>query len=292
MRTFSAVLLLLLVSAVALAETPQAEEVNLSAAASICDAVKVIGTRFEKSSGIKVLVNCGGSSALAMQIRAGAPVDLFFSADDATMDGVEVLPGTRRELLTNTLVVMASIPVKPGAPSHTPHAPPMSASAVASSAPASPRSAKDVPRLATGFPRSAADLPRLGRIAIADPSSVPAGVYARHWLEQLGLWDKIAPNVIPTADVRAALAAVDGGNVDAAIVYRTDAALAKHARIAFEVAGPAAPHIRYPLAIMRSARHPVAARRFWSFLQTEQTLAVFRRLGFTVIAMGDAANPR
>lgn len=220
----------------------RAEEVDVSAAASLQDALRSIAATYERRTHDKVVFNFGASSTLAMQIRAGAPVDLFFSADEAKLDSIEIAPGTRRTLLSNTLVVMANRPLR------------------------SPR-----------------DLTRLGRIAIAEPSSVPAGVYARQWLQRLGLWQEILPRVIPTADVRAALAAVDGGNVDAAIVYRTDALLAKHAQIAFEVTGPDAPHIAYPVAIVRGARHPAAARRFWEYLQSAEAAAVFRKFGFPLM---------
>jgi molybdate transport system substrate-binding protein len=219
--------------------TTRAEEVDVSAAASLQDALRTIAATYERRMHDRVVFNFGASSTLAMQIRAGAPIDLFFSADEAKLDSVEIVTGTRRTLLSNTLVVIANRAI-----------------------------------------RSPSELTNLQRIAIAEPSTVPAGIYARQWLQRLGLWQELLPRVIPTADVRAALAAVDGGNVDAAIVYRTDALLAKHARIAFEVTGPNAPRIAYPLAIVRGARHPAAARRFWDYLQSPEAAAVFRRFGF------------
>lgn len=236
MKTLLAALLLVAFAA-------HAEEVDVSAAASLQDALRTIAANYERRSGDHVVFNFGASSTLAMQIRAGAPADLFFSADEAKMDAIDVEPGTRRTLLTNTLVVVANRPVR------------------------SPR-----------------ELASLARVAIAEPSSVPAGIYARQWLQKIGLWQELLPHVIPTADVRAALAAVDGGNVDAAIVYRTDALLAKHARIAFEVRGANAPRIAYPLALVRGARHAAAARRFWTYLQSAEAAAVFRKMGFPAFA--------
>lgn len=223
--------------------TVRAEEVDVSAAASLQDALRTIAATYERRTGDRVVFNFGASSTLAMQLRAGAPADLFFSADEAKMDSIDVAPGTRRTLLTNTLVVVANRAVR------------------------SPR-----------------ELASLRRVAIAEPSSVPAGIYARQWLQQLGLWQELLPHVIPTADVRAALAAVDGGNVDAAIVYRTDALLAKHARVAFEVTGANAPRIAYPLAIVRGARHAAAARRLWTYLQSDEAMKVFRKFGFPAFA--------
>jgi len=218
-----------------------AEEVDVSAAASLQDALRRIAATYERRSGDKVVFNFAASSTLAMQIRAGAPVDVFFSADEGTMDRVAIAPRTRRTLLSNTLVVMSTRAIL--------------------------------------TPRELVQLPR---IAIAEPSSVPAGIYARQWLQRLGLWQQVLPRVIPTSDVRAALAAVDGGNVDAAVVYRTDAVLAKRVRIAFAVTGPAAPRIAYPMAIIRGARHPAAARRFWTYLQSPEALTVFKEFGFVV----------
>ena len=82
---------------------------------------------------------------------------------------------------------------------------------------------------------SADDLVALPKVALADPAAVPAGVYAKKWLTGLGLWEKIEPKVVPTLDVRAALAAVESGAVPAAVVYRTDAAISKSVRIAYTV---------------------------------------------------------
>ena len=234
---------IILAALLLVASTLHAEEVDVSAAASLQDALRTIVRTYERRTHDHVVFNFGASSTLAMQIRAGAPVDLFFSADEAKLDAIEIMPGTRRTLLSNTLVVVANRAVR------------------------SPR-----------------DLTKLPRIAIAEPSSVPDGIYARQWLQRLGLWQEILPRVIPTADVRAALAAVDGGNVDAAIVYRTDALLAKHARIAFEVTGPNAPRIAYPMAIVRGARPPAAARRFWEYLQSAEAAAVFRKFGFPSVS--------
>jgi molybdate transport system substrate-binding protein len=221
----------------------RAAEVDVSAAASLQDALKTIAAAYEQRTGDHVVFNFAASSTLAMQIRAGAPVDLFFSADEAKMDSLGALidAGSRRNLLSNSLVVVSNRPL-----------------------------------------RSARDLPKLSRIAIAEPTSVPAGIYARQWLQRIGLWRDVLPHVIPTDDVRAALAAVEGGNVDAAIVYKTDAMMAKRARVAFEVTGRDAPAIAYPVALVRDARHRQAARRFWSYLQSDEAKQVFARYGFRV----------
>lgn len=234
------VLLLLL-----LAGCAQRSHLQVAAAASLEDALRQIGANYEKATHEHVDFVFGGSNALARQVRAGAPIDIFFSADEPTMNSIapEIVPGSRRDLLSNELAVVSLQPL-----------------------------------------RSIADLTRLNRIALADPSAVPAGVYARTYFERTGMWQAIRPRVIPMDNVRAALAAVDGGNADAAVVYRTDALLAKRAKIAFVVSGADAPHIRYPVAIVRRAADPAAAKRFLDYLSSTDAARVFRGFGFQVEA--------
>ena len=119
------------------------------------------------------------------------------------------------------------------------------------------------------------------RIALAEPSSVPAGVYSKRFLEAVGLWDAVAPKVIPTENVRAVLAAVESGDVDAGIVYRTDARISKRVRIAFEVPSSRGPAISYPFAAVKGAPHGAAARSFLEHLSSPEARAIFARHGFT-----------
>jgi len=126
--------------------------------------------------------------------------------------------------------------------------------------------------------RGLPDLARCNRIAIGDPSAVPAGVYAR---EALGaLWPSLSSRVIPCENVRAALAAVEAGNADAAIVYATDARMARRTRVAFAITP--GPRIVYPVAMVRDSPHRDAARRFVEFLRSKQGEEIFTRYGFTV----------
>jgi molybdate transport system substrate-binding protein len=124
------------------------------------------------------------------------------------------------------------------------------------------------------------DLRRAERIAIANPETVPAGAYAKEWLIRRGLWSAVAPHLIPTDNVRAALAAVESRNVDAGIVYRTDAKISRRVRVAFEIAD--GPPISYPGAVLRGAANPADARRFLDFLTSPYAQRVFRRYGFVV----------
>ena len=225
----------------------RAEEILVFGAASLTEALQEIGRAFEARTGVAARFSLGASSDLARQIQAGAPADVFFSADTAKMDALEkaglVLRADRREFLTNQLVV-----VVPGASSL---------------------------RIA-----GAKDLAKLSRLALADPEAVPAGIYAWRWLEAEGVWTGMKPKVVPTLDVRAALAAVASGAVDAGIVYRTDATISKKVRIAFVVtSGPA---ITYSLAKVAASKS-AAAQRFVDFAAGEEGRAVFERRGFAVL---------
>ena len=133
--------------------------------------------------------------------------------------------------------------------------------------------------------RTVSDLasPLVHRVALADPRAVPAGRYAEAYLRKLGLWETIRPKVVPTENVRGALAAVDSGNVEAAIVYKTDALISKGVRVAIEVPRERGPDIRYALASIKEAPHAAAAHRFLDYLCQAEAGAVFERFGFLVV---------
>jgi molybdate transport system substrate-binding protein len=121
------------------------------------------------------------------------------------------------------------------------------------------------------------DLVPLEHVAIGDPSAVPAGVYARKALQQAQLWTAIEPKIVPCENVRAALAAVESGGAEAAIVYATDARLAKHTRVALTLDSVKA---TYPIAVVRGAKHAEAARRFVEYCRKPEATAVFAKYGF------------
>jgi molybdate transport system substrate-binding protein len=118
-------------------------------------------------------------------------------------------------------------------------------------------------------------------VALGDPQAVPAGIYARQWLERAGLWEGLRDRVVPTLDVRAALAAVDSGAAEVGIVYRTDAGMARRARVVLEVPAACAPRIVYPAAVL--ARSSPEGRRFLGHLLSKGARGVFERLGFEVL---------
>ncbi len=228
-----------------------AGELRVFAAASLSDALREIAPAYQAASGDTLLFHLGGSNSLARQIKEGAPADVFFSADEAKMDELEkaglTIPDTRRALLSNSLVIVVS--ADRGAAVTRP-----------------------------------ADLtePWVGRLALAEPNTVPAGIYARQWLEAAGLWERVLDKVVPTDNVRACLAAVEAGNADAGIVYKTDALISKKVSIAYEVAAGEGPKIIYPISVVKDTPNREAAGRLAAYLGSPAAAAVFVRYGFLI----------
>ena len=119
------------------------------------------------------------------------------------------------------------------------------------------------------------------RLALAETRTVPAGIYARAWLEKMQWWEAVAGKIVPVENVRACLAMVEAGNAEAGIVYRSDALLSRRVKIIHEVAASEGPVISYPLAVLKSAPQAEAARRFAGYLATAPVRAIFLRYGFT-----------
>lgn len=223
------------------------------AASSLRDALASIAPLCEQDAGVRLVVNFGASSDLARQIEAAGKADLFISADVEQIDRLAarglIDPSTRRDLLSNRLVVIAP--------------------------------ADSALRI-----RSAADLasPAVRRLSLAAPDAVPAGRYARSWLERSGQWETLKGRVVPALDARAAMAAVASGAVDAGIVYATDAAVSAKVRVLHEVPGQETRPIRYVMAVMSgrpSSRD--TARRVAACLGGPDAASAFRRHGFIVL---------
>ena len=117
-------------------------------------------------------------------------------------------------------------------------------------------------------------------IALGDVKSVPAGTYAKACLEKLAFWPAVESKVIPCASVRAVLAAVESGNVDAGFVYKTDAVISKKVKVAYEVPGTDAPKISYPLALVKGAPQPESAKKFIAYLESHAATVVFKNFAF------------
>ncbi|HET7695034.1 MAG TPA: molybdate ABC transporter substrate-binding protein [Vicinamibacterales bacterium] len=236
-------------------DAPEPAAVTVSAAVSLTDALSAIAKEYAAGTRGGVRFNFGASNVLARQIVQGAPVDLFISADAAQMEVVRgaglIQEGTRVDLVGNQLAVV--VPT-------------------------------DRPRTFTSIAQIGE--PSFRRIAIGDPAAVPAGVYARQYLEKEGLWAALQPRIVPTGSVRAALAAVEAGAADAAIVYRTDARGALRATVAWVVPLDRGPRIVYPAAIVRGSRNAQAASRFLEFLRSATAERTFTRFGFTARPAG------
>lgn len=241
------------VAAIAITPTAAAAPLTVSAAASLGDAFRAMAGAFEVANpGATLRLNIAASGALLQQIAHGAPVDVFASADEATMDQAMAqgfaAAGSRADFARNTLVVAV---------------------------PAGPRSAAP--------PRSLADLARPGlrRIAIGLPDSVPAGRYAQAALAAAGLWPQVQARMVGAQSVRQVLDYVARGEVDAGFVYATDAALMSDVvEVAFPVA--TATPVRYPIAVLAASRAPAEARRFVAFVVSPAGRAVLARFGFGV----------
>jgi molybdate transport system substrate-binding protein len=229
-----------------------ADEILVSAAASLTDVLKEISSGYQAKSKHTVKFNFGPSSGLARQIEEGAPADLFFSADLPQMDTLDkngrLEPGTRKNLLSNQLVIIV----------------PADSKFVLSSP-------KDLLK---------ADVKK---IALAEPSSVPVGVYTSKYLTDEGLWNQVKPKVVPVQDVRATLAAVESGNVEAGFVYKTDAAVSKKVKIVYEVPIDKGPKITYPVAIVKESKRKDAARDFMNYVQSPAAKDAFKKYGFVVL---------
>lgn len=219
-------------------------ELHVLAAASLADALpKVVDTW---SDGMPVELVFDATSRLAVQIEAGAPADVFLSADHEWMDTLDgqglVLAGTRHDLLGNRLVVV-------------------------------------VPEAAANAPTDAIGLRGIGRLALAG-ASVPAGRYARASLESLGVLADVTAKIVEGDSVRTALAWVARGEADAAIVYATDARVEPAVRVAFELPSESHPAIVYPIAVLERTEHAAAARRFVEHVRSDAAQAIFREAGF------------
>jgi molybdate transport system substrate-binding protein len=227
------------------------EPVTVAAAVSLTQVLEEIAAAYGAAGGGPVRFNLAGSNVLARQILNGAPADVFISADEAQMDVVEkagaVLAGSRVDLVENQLAIVST-----------------------------PERVDFVRREFRRAP------PEIRRLAIGDPAAVPAGVYARRYLEQQGLWAAYEARIVPTTNVRAALGAVETGSVDAAIVYVTDLAAARTAVLAFAVLPKDGPRIIYPAAVLSASRNRAEAQRYLAFLRGSTAAAIFAKHKFVV----------
>ena len=226
-----------------------AADLIVAAAASLSNAFTDIGHEFERAHpDTKVVLNFAGSGQLLQQIAKGAPVDVFASADEETMDKAQadglLEAGTRADFVRNSLVV--AVPVD-----------------------------------STVMIASLADLAKseIRHIAIGNPESVPVGRYSKAVLTASGHWNALEPKLVNTQNVRQSLDYAARGEVEAAFVYRTDAAiLPAKVRIAFDV--PTQTPILYPIAVIKAANDKSTAAAFVAYVRSDATRKILQRYGF------------
>jgi molybdate transport system substrate-binding protein len=225
------------------------QELIISAAASLTNALKEVAGDFEKTHpGARVIGNFAASGVLLQQMAQGAPVDVFAAADQKTMDRAEakklIIFGTRRNFVSNRLVLI-------------------------------------VPREARLSLSSLSDLAgsEVQRVAVGNPVSVPVGRYAKEALEQAGLWDKVSPKFVLAESVRQVLDYVSRGEVDAGLVYATDAAIAKSKVKVIQTVTGHAP-ILYPVAVTAATGKKALAQSLVDFMASPPAQEIFLRFGF------------
>ena len=232
------------------------QTVLVFAAASTTNALDEIKAQFTKDSGIVVRTSYAASSTLAQQVLHGAEADLFLSADAKWVQYLakEDQVVQQRDLLGNRLVIV-----------------------VAADSKIEVKRPEDL--LASG----------IEHLALGEPQSVPAGIYAKQALTKLGLWDELKAKVVAAEDVRYALTYVETGSAEAGIVYATDAAIGKRVKVVAEIPEKLTGPVRYPLALLKHGERSAAAQSFYRHLSSPAAAKVFRKYGFTVLSETKAA---
>lgn len=254
-RLAAALAALLAIAFTAHSAAAQQKSITVFAAASMKNALDDADAAFSKTSGVKVVASYDASSALIKQIEAGAPADVFVSADLKWMDyGVEkkvINSATRVNLLGNTLVLIA------------------------------PKDSK-IGNVTIGPGFDLAKLAGDGRIATGDVKAVPVGLYAKEALEKLGVWASVESKMAMTSNVRAALILVARGEAPLGIVYSTDAKVEPGVKVVGTFPENTHPPIIYPVAATTNAKPD--ATGYLAFLRSSAARTIFERYGFAVLA--------
>src|ERR1700722_1709030 len=229
-----------------------ASEITVSASVSLRDALDEIGKKYEGiHPGAKVVFNYGGSGTLRNQIEQGAPVDVFFSASEKDMDALNakgmIQPDTRRNIVANTLVLI--VPADRDSGIH------------------------DFADLAAA---------QVKTIAVGEPTTVPAGMYAQQAFTALGITTAVQGKLVLAKDVRQALTFVATGNADAGVVYSTDARTTSKVRVVATARASSHDPIIYPVAVLKGARHPAEALALVGYFAADDAKAIFQKFGFTI----------
>ena len=226
---------------------------NVSAAASLTDAIKEINILFTKQNpDVAITPNFASSGTLQTQIQNGAPVDVFISAAATQMDNLQkgslILDNTRHNLLHNKIVLIVP-----------------------------DDSIIDL----SSFNNLASD--KVTKIAIGDPKSVPAGTYARQVFDELGIASQIQSKLVFCADVRQVLSYVESGNVEAGIVYATDAKTSGKVKVVASAPDDINAKVVYPVAIIKASQVAGAAQKYVDFLFSKQAQVIFEKYGFSTV---------
>ncbi|MFU2152644.1 molybdate ABC transporter substrate-binding protein [Klebsiella aerogenes] len=249
-RFLTGAALTLCVSGYALA---QDGKITVFAAASLTNAMQDIAQAYKKEHRVEVVSSFASSSTLARQIEAGAPADLFISADqkwmDYAVDKKSIDKATRTTLLGNSLVVVAP-------------------------------KASDRSDITINAKTEWASLLQGGRLAVGDPDHVPAGIYAKEALQKLGAWETLSPKLAPAEDVRGALALVERNEAPLGIVYGSDAVASKGVKVVGTFPEDSHKKVEYPLAIVDGHKNATVTA-FYDYLKGPEASAIFKRYGFT-----------
>jgi molybdate transport system substrate-binding protein len=225
------------------------QSVLLFAAASVTEALGEIRESFQSKSNVTIQTNYAATATLAQQVISGANADVFVSASTAWAERLQQagVVADQRDLLGNELVLI-------------------------------------VPNGSTIKLDTMMDLvgDDVQHVALGDPESVPAGIYAKQALVKLGIWERLRPRIVSGADVRQALTFVETGAAEAGIVYATDAKISKRVQIAARVDPALSDPIRYPILLLQNGESNMAARQFFEFLTAPESVAIFRKYGFWV----------
>jgi molybdate transport system substrate-binding protein len=253
MRRSCTVLVVLLLAFFTAVMSPPATAANVTvfAAASLKEAMDEQTRNFEASTGNKVIVSYGASNALAKQIEAGAPADIYISADLDWMDYLDqrrlLAPNTRVNLLRNTLVLIA------------------------------PSSSNAALKIAPNFGLATALGPE--RLAMANPDSVPAGKYGKSALETMGVWTSVEKQVARAETVRAALVLVSRGEAPFGIVYKTDALADKGVKVVDTFPPDSHPPIVYPAALLAASKS-TESKPLLDYVRSASARAIWEKYGF------------
>lgn len=225
---------------------------TVSAASSLKDVVNAIAFEYnQENSDIKIIYNFGSSGSLQQQIEQGAPIDIFISASPQQMEALKaknlLIPESEKPLVGNQMVLI-------------------------------------VPQGKTGISRfEQLTNPDINKIVIGEPGSVPAGQYAQEILINLGLYNTITPKLVFANNVRQALTYVEMGNVDAGIVYKTDAQLSNQVKMVAIASPNSHRPIIYPVAILKNSKYPDLAKLFVQFLFQQKAQQIFKDYGFQIL---------